>query len=167
MPAPDPIEATLQRLLPPGLSEAGLGSIEAMLDDLCGGEEPVTAEPVAPASGKPSDKRWSFIASGIAASLAAVLAINVDTNPPLTDLLAMDAPIAAQSTAQGLVLLGGVNRIEEMSDAGWIAAPDGMAMEATRIRLVEANTYRDEETGVLVEVSEPREEILLTPITAF
>jgi len=165
MQAPDSIEATLHRLMPPGLSEAGLGSIEEMLDELAGAGEAESVAVVPVGVIKSGGSRWTFIASGIAASLAAVLALNLDPKPGQAEMAVMDAPVAAR--ALGLVLLGGVNHIQEMSDAGWIAAPDGMAMEATRVRLVEANTYRDEETGVLVEVSEPREEILLTPISAF
>lgn len=165
MQAPDPIEAALQRLMPPGLSQPGLGSIEAMLDELAGAEPAQPAVLSSAAAKKSGGSRWNFIASGIAASLAAVLALNLDPKTSQADIVATEVPIVAKP--HGLVLLGGVNHIEEMSDAGWIAAPDGMAMEATRVRLVEANTYRDEETGVLVEVSEPREEILLTPISAF
>jgi len=166
MQAPDPIEAALQRLMPPGLSQPGLGSIEAMLDELAGAAEPAQPAVASSAAARKSrGNRWNFIASGIAASLAAVLALNFNPRTSPADIVATEVPIAAKP--HGLVLLGGMNHIEEMSDAGWIAAPDGMAMEATRVRLVEANTYRDEETGVLVEVSEPREEILLTPISAF
>jgi hypothetical protein len=45
--------------------------------------------------------------------------------------------------------------------------PDGAAMQAVRVRVVEANTLRDEETGIVVQVSEPREEMVLTPVSVF
>jgi hypothetical protein len=40
-------------------------------------------------------------------------------------------------------------------------------MHALRLSVVEENSLRDLETGIVVQISEPREEILLMPITAF
>jgi hypothetical protein len=54
-----------------------------------------------------------------------------------------------------------------MSDEGWVADPDGSAMQAVRLRMVSEDVVRDEETGYTVTVSEPREEVLLMPVSDF
>ncbi|MEI7911919.1 MAG: hypothetical protein WCK77_19995 [Verrucomicrobiota bacterium] len=161
MPAPNPIEAALARLMPPALSESGQRSIEAMLDDLA------AAAPQPPAARgwhKPLWTRHLSLPLGIAASLAALLAL-VPRNPSGPQALAMERP--AVENGSGLVLVSESDRIEEMSDEGWVADPDGAAMQAVRVRVVEANTLRDEATGIVVQVSDPREEMILTPVTVF
>lgn len=158
MQAPETIEAGLRRLMPPGLSEAGMSSIEAMLDELAGDQ--ISETPERNETAKP--RFW--MSAGIAAAVAALIALNLPHDGVSANFTVLE-PVDFEPL--GLVLIGGTDQIEEMSDAGWVAAPDGRAMEATLVRMVEANSYRDEETGVVVEVSEPREEILLTPITAF
>jgi hypothetical protein len=163
MQEPDAVEIALNRLMPPALSEGGRLSIEMMLEELAGSDADVEASPVP--NEKPVPKRRSFIGFGIAASLAALLALDMHPSIPPPVITGETPPQAVEP--HGLVLIGGVNHIQDMADAGWIASPDGMAMEATVVRIIEENTFRDEETGVLVEVSEPREEILLTPISAF
>jgi hypothetical protein len=40
-------------------------------------------------------------------------------------------------------------------------------MRALRLNAVEENNVRDEESGMVVRISEAREEILLMPISAF
>ncbi len=158
MPAPESIEAALARLMPPALSGDGQASIDAMLDELADAGSAATPAP-RPRQGVPG----FVMASGIAAALAALAAVW------LTPSGAEDAAPAAAAhvPASGLVLVGEADRVEEMTDAGWLTGPGGQAMEAVRVRLVEQNIFRDEQTGMILSVSEPREEILLTPITAF
>lgn len=175
MQAPESIETALVRLMPPGLSEAGQCSINAMLDELAG-INPAAAEETAAVVPAPPARRirrlapgW-IAASGIAAALALVASLRTG---PLADdvhlaaVISQQPPVQVGIPASGLVLVGEFDHIEAMTDEGWLADPDGVTMEATRIRVVEGNTFLDEETGVLVQVSEPREEIFLTPITAF
>ncbi|MEI6604604.1 MAG: hypothetical protein WCP35_04795 [Verrucomicrobiota bacterium] len=161
MPAPNPIEAALARLMPPALSEAGQRSIEAMLDELAAAGPQPTA--------RGSRQWWGWarrfaLPLGIAASLAVLLAL-VPSKPAGTLPLAMARP--ASEKVSGLVLVSESDRIETMSDEGWVADPDGGAMQAVRVRVVEANTLRDEETGIVVQVCDPREEMILTPVTFF
>ena len=63
--------------------------------------------------------------------------------------------------------MGESDRIESMTDEGWQEDADGTAMRALRLSVVEENSLRDEETGIVMQVSEPREEILLMPVSAF
>ena len=160
MQAPNPIESALARLMPPALSEVGQRSIEAMLDELAA----TTPQASTPLTHRPWWDRRFTLPVGIAAALAALLAL-VPRNPTGALPLAINWP--ASEIATGLVLVSESDRIEAMSDEGWVADPDGGAMQAVRVRVVEANTLRDEETGIVVQVSDPREEMILTPVTVF
>jgi len=161
MQAPDPIETILARLMPPALSQSGQRSIEAMLDELVA----ATPRHSSPGPLKPWWVRRFTLPFGIAAALAALLALG-PRSAQVTPALAMHHP-AADNKGSGLVLVSESDRIEAMSDEGWVADPDGTAMQAVRVRVVEANTLRDEETGIVVQVSDPRDEMILTPVTMF
>jgi hypothetical protein len=138
------VETILARLMPPALSVAGQHDIEAMLDELAG---PETARP---------SRRW-IIGGGIAASLAAALVMPHLISPP--SVVAAPAP--------EFLLVGESDRVESMMDEGWREIPDGSAMRAMRVRVIEENSLFDEETGIVMQVSQPREELLLMPISAF
>jgi hypothetical protein len=141
------VETILARLMPPAISVNGQREIEAMLDELAG---PVNQTPVR------SWRRW-IIGGGIAASLAAALAIPRLTPPPA---------VAAVPTPE-ILLVGESDRVESMTDEGWRENPDGSTVRAMRVLVVEENSLLDEETGIVMRVSEPREELLLMPISAF
>ncbi|MCX6878871.1 MAG: hypothetical protein NTW21_34430 [Verrucomicrobia bacterium] len=159
MSAPNPIEAALSRLMPPALSESGQRLIEAMLDELA------AAAPQAETTARDKPRLARFaVPLGMAAAIAALVAL-VPRKEPVTPPLVLDQ--TAPETGSGLVLVGESDRIEAMSDEGWMADPDGAAMQAVRVRVVEANTLRDEETGIVVQVSDPREEMILMPVTVF
>lgn len=150
------IEAALARLMPPALSEGCQFEIEAMFDELAG---PEVIE--LPATG--SFYRW-VVVGGIAAAVAAVAALfptaKIITSP-------LSTITGAAETPSGLVLVGESDRVESMTDEGWQEDSDGGAMHAVRLNVIAENSLQDEETGIIMQVSEPREEILLTPITSF
>jgi hypothetical protein len=154
---PDPVETILARLMPPGLSEQGQRDIEAMLDGLAG---PVLELPTA----KPSPshwRRWTVIGGIAAAGVAAAMIFPLASSP---------IPVAAAATQEvlpGFVLVGESDRIESTIDEGWFEDSDGSAMRTLRLSVIEENTIQDEETGIIMQVSEPREEILLMPVSAF
>ena len=151
----DAIEAALARLMPPALSEDCQFEIEAMLDDLAGPEiEEVVEMP------ERSSRRW-IIGTGIAAAAAGLLAI-----APFLKTPPLPTSAKVSAIASGLILVGETDRVESMTDEGWRDS-DGSAMHAVRLNVVAENRLRDEETGIVMQVSEPREELLLTPITAF
>ena len=54
-----------------------------------------------------------------------------------------------------------------MTDEGWQEDADGLAMHTLRLKAIEENEVRDERSGMVVLISEPREEILLIPVNAF
>ena len=156
MQAPDPIETILARLMPPALSQDAQFEMDAMIDELAG---PEAENVVGISSG-----RWlvrAVIGGGIAAAVGAMFAIfSLSSGSRVAAVLPMPA-------ASGLVLISESDRIESMTDEGWQENPDGLAMRAVRLNAVEENNVRDEESGMVVLISEAREEILLMPISAF
>lgn len=86
---------------------------------------------------------------------------------PVVQSTSRGQSVAALTAPLGIVLVSVSDRIESMTDEGWQESSDGSAMHALRLSAVEENSVRDEETGMVVQISEPREEILLTPISAF
>ena len=151
----DPIEAALARLMPPGLSQQFQIDLEDMIDDLAAEDFPAAT------NGHPF-RRW-MIAGGIAAAVAAVATV-----VPFVHTAVTPASVATtSSTPADLVLVVETDRVESMTDEGWQENPDGSAMHAVRINVVEENSLRDEETGIVLQVSEPREELFLMPISSF
>jgi hypothetical protein len=149
----DSVETILARLMPPALSEAGQREIETMLDELAG-----------PAAAKPAPRfRFPMIAGGIAAALAGAAVIFSTARPPASS----GTSLAAGDPMPGIMLVGESDRIESMTDEGWREDSDGSAMRAMRLSVVEENSLFDEETGIVMQVSEPREELLLMPVSAF
>ena len=67
----------------------------------------------------------------------------------------------------GFVLVGESDRIESMTDEGWLEDSDGTAMRPCASVWWRKTVILDEETGIVMQVSEPREEFLLMPVSAF
>ncbi len=153
---PDPVETILARLMPAALSDEGQRGIEAMLDELAG--PAVEVVPV-----KPWFRR-SFAgaigAGGIAAALLLLLVVSRSS-------VSAPAGPAAHQQAPGFVLMGESGSVESMTEEGWSEDSDGSAMRTMRLRVVEENRLLDEETGIVMLVSEPRDEHLLTPVSTF
>jgi hypothetical protein len=143
------VETILARLMPPALSVSAHHDIEAMLDELAGS----SSSSQSPAR---SYRRW-IIGGGLAACLAASFTVPRLVTPP--------SP--ASAPAPDFLLVGESDRIESMTDEGWREISDGSAMRAMRIRVIEENSLFDEETGIVMQVSQPREELLLMPISTF
>jgi hypothetical protein len=157
---PDSIETILARLMPPALSEAGQRNIESMLDALSGESAPA----VRAKTGALTWLRWLLPAGIAAAVVAAALVLPLASPPSPSSWVSVAA--GGESRA-GLVLVGESDRIESMTDEGWQEESDGSAMRTLRLNVVEENSLLDEETGIVMQVSEPREEILLMPVSTF
>ena len=149
MQAPDPIEVVLARLMPPGLSQQGQVEIEAMIGELAGPEN----------SRGPSWFIRCAIGGGIAAAIGALIAV-FPTEPAAR-------PSAVAEADPGYSLVSGSDRIESMTDEGWQEDADGLAMHTLRLKAIEENQVRDEGSGMVVLISEPREEVLSIPVSAF
>lgn len=148
------IETILARLMPPALSQSAQDEIEEMLDGL--------AEVPAVEPSRWHWRRWwiggGMVAAGVAAAWLIPM-INVPQHAVVTKLLEKPDP--------GFVLVSESDRVESMTDEGWLEDADGGTMQAMRLNMVEQNILRDEETGMVMNISEPREEILLMPISTF
>jgi hypothetical protein len=157
---PDPVETILARLMPPALSEAGQREIEAMLEALTGAS--VQSPPAKPAGGT-----WPrrIITGGLAAAGVAAAWVFPLSTPPAPSSWAVTA--AAGEPPAGMVLVSESDRIEAMTDEGWQEESDGSTMHALRLSVVEENSLFDEETGIVMQVSEPREELFLMPVSTF
>ncbi len=147
------IEAALSRLMPPAMSEEGRISIESMIDELASETIPVKSQKTG----------YAKAITGIAALLALLATLAMTFRDEASDLVAIDDSLLFPD----LELVGESDRIESLEDEGWFAAPDGGAMHAVRIRMVEENSLRDIETGIVMQISEPREEMLLMPVSTF
>jgi hypothetical protein len=159
MQAPDPIETALARLMPPALGQNFQLDLEAMIDELAG-DEPQEMPVI---SSFPT--RW-IIGSGIAAALAGLIAVYPLIQHAPDRQLSLNSE-EATPTAPGLVLITGTDRIQSMTDEGWQENADGHAIHAIRLNVVEENSLMDEETGMVVLISQPREEVLHMPISSF
>jgi hypothetical protein len=159
MQAPDPIETVLARLMPPALSHERQLELEEMFDELAG-PQPATAIPLR----RPSYPVRLICGGGIAAAIGALFALvpmmRTETQPRSMAVVPQPAP-------SGLVLLSESNRVESMTEEGWQEDASGATMRAMRLHVVEENSVRDQESGMKVEISEPRQEILLLPIDSF
>lgn len=154
----DAVEAALERLVPRALSEAAQDDIEAMIDDLAGGVE-------IPADARRDPWLWRAAFGGIAAAVA----VGLWLAPHWISGPKSSIPVAAVDSELNLdvVLVGESERVKSMTDEGWSEDVDGVAMRAMRLSVIEEDRFRDEETGIVVLVSEPREEILLMPVNTF
>jgi hypothetical protein len=152
----DAVEAALARLMPPALSPNCQHELEELIDNLAK-EANLPPEAAAP---QKALMRWVF-GSGIAAALAGLCAFLIGSPRSATD-------VSKSGSAQpSFVLVSESGRIESVSDEGWQEDVDGFAMHTLRLNVVEENKIRDEETGMVVHISQPREEILLTPVSTF
>ena len=146
------VEDILARLMPPGLTAEGQRGIESMIDDLAGTDQ-----------SRNWKRRLPIFAAGIAAALAAgffaIQSLNREL-PRLAEQIASGNPVE-------FTLVSESDRIEDMVDEGWSDTPDGSAMRTLRLRVVEESQLLDEATGIVMNISQPREELLLMPVSAF
>lgn len=160
MQAPDPVldmEAVLARLMPPAFSQDCQHDLDAMIEELAGPENIVKISPV----------NWtvrSIIGGGIAAALGALCAVFPihESDPSVRSMTSLP-----EDASSGLVLVSESDRVESMTDEGWREDQYGSAMHAVRLNVIEENQMRDEESGMVVRISQPREEVLLMPISSF
>lgn len=145
--------------MPPALSDGAVRDLEAMFDELAG--QAPEAEVV---EFKPARQPWplKWIAGGIAA--AGVAAALVFPMKPAAHPVVQDTTGTAPDQ---FVLVGESERIESTADEGWVENSDGSAMQALRLTVVEENRFVDRETGIEMKISEPREELLLMPVSTF
>lgn len=156
MSTPDPIETILARLLPSALSDLGQLGIDNMLDELAH----ANVVPI-PTHGW---RTRSWIGSGIAAAIVALgILLTLVSNPSKLQIHPNLSPIPQP----GWILVSESKRIESSTDEGWQESSDGSTMHTLSLNVIEQNEVRDQETGMLVQISDPHEELILMPISTF
>lgn len=153
------VEAVLSRLIPASLSQHAHEALEQLVDPSASG----TPEEATTLAAKIAKLPWKSL-GGMAA--AAALALGSWAAIEQAERKTATTTSPAQH-AKDMILLGESDRVEDMVDEGWQSFDDGSAMHAMRVHLVGESQYHDEETGILVTISEPREEIILMPVSAF
>lgn len=154
---PDPVETILARMMPPAMSERGMREIETMLDDLA-------LETPLPHVARFPLKRAGIFGGIAAAGVAAMLVLHFNQKPEKPHARIFSSEVSNPSE---ILLVGETDRVESMTDEGWREDADGTAMHAMRLNLVEENSLLDEETGIVMKISQPREEYLLMPVSSF
>jgi len=106
-----------------------------------------------------------------AAAVAGLLAVSAWFASPSVEKLAFSALESDTrphpGSAQTMHLVDESTRLAWVEDEGWLDDPDGGALRAVRMRVVEENRLLDQETGIIVHVASPREEMLFMPVSTF
>lgn len=153
------IEDALMRLMPVGLGEGVQSEIESQLNELCGDAD--FAEADAPMVRFP---RW-IAASGIAAALLIGFALYPWVEKSGGDAVSGGSALANDDPS--VVTLNEAERVEQVSDEGLFVDSGGSAVRKVRVRVVGESKLLDEESGIVVTLSEPREEMYLVPVSTF
>lgn len=156
MSKPEEIEAILARLMPTAMSERAEAEIGETIDQLA-----MDAGFDIPAI-RPAAARWPWV-SGAAA--AAVFAAFVFWNPQSVSQQSADTPAGIDTPE--LVRISHSDTLQSVVQEGWSDDVGGKPHQALRLHMVAQQQILDEETGIVMTVSEPREEVLLVPVHTF
>jgi hypothetical protein len=149
----DPIEAALARLMPVALSDSGERLLHETLDELAA-DLPVN--------------RWQTRRGwGIGLGIAATAILGGFVAWPSFRAPARAVAALEEDMVSPVEWVSNADRIESLQDEGRISGTDGDALQAVSVRVVAENTLRDRETGYTLCISEPREELVLMPVTSF
>lgn len=163
----DALEQRLRAIAPRDVSSAAMQrcdeTIDALADGAAGKRTGTAGEQAARSALRP----WAW------ASAAAVVVGAAVWLPALWD--ADDAPALAAghdpssgTGAPGFVLLKSTNRVDGHEDDGLIIPTDGSAPHYRhRYHIVDEEQVRDEKTGTVVTLRQPRQEVIRVPVTQF
>ena len=155
------IEEKLARLLPPALSEDAQHEMEALIDDLAGVDD-------VHASGF-EWKAWSWKVAAAMALLAVPVVMISKNNRPFADasLAILDTDLA-HSLSPEMVLLKSTRLIDGRENDGLIVPSDGSAPHYRyRYHVIDEEQVRDPESGSVITIRQPRQEVVTIPVTHF
>jgi len=166
------IEDKLNGLLPPSISEQGQSLMGDAIDQLAGLETAEIAKAVESANRPwPSSESWKAGGSWKAAAALALLAL------PVVIFLNKEesSPSVARLDSGGetlhlseLVVLSSINRVDGREDDGLIIPENGSSPHYRyRYRVTDEEQVRDDETGTVITLRQPRQEIVTIPVTQF
>ncbi len=158
------IEEKLRRLVPPSLSETAQVKLEETIDRLAG------VEPHCANTAKAENKKfWPWKAAAAVALLAApVVMYQMQSAPQPDALLAIRDVGDVSDLAPELVVLKTSCRIDACEDDGLIIPTDGAAPHYRyRYSITNEEQVRDAETGTVITLRQPQQEVLTIPVTQF
>lgn len=163
------IEEKLCGLAPPAISDEGQARMEEIIDLLAGESEGTNGTWSGSSS---SGKSWTWKVAA-AMALFAVPVVMVTETPedaPVTPLV-MNSTTEATSVSEtltDLILLRSTYRIDGQEDDGLIIPADGGAPHYRyRYHVTNEERVRDSETGTVITLRQPRQEVLTVPVTRF
>ena len=149
------MEKALSRLMPVALGGRVTEEIENEIDLLAGDAAADSSKPV----------RWGAI-YGVAAAIS-LGALIFFLKPGAGNVpVAATNPQAAEEMPE-MVFLAESDRVEDVEDEGLFVDAGGSAVRKVRVRVVGESRIRDEETGIVLMLTEPREELHMVPISDF
>jgi len=156
METPESVEAKLSRMLiPRGFSGRGMAECELLIDQLAA-ESP---------SAKPDRRPWLW-AGGLAASVALAIGLALGLPDDAVPPLALVDGAAAE--IEELFLISESEGVVSAQVAGErLSEEDGSLLQPWQVQVVSEERFRDEQTGEEIRVWQPREEIVLVPVSTF
>lgn len=173
------IEDKLSQLIPSSVSEEGQMKMEESIDELADSSSNVaeTATPVASSEDAPrqTGKGSSFWPWKVAAAivLLVVPAVMFKWNPSSVDSLsptslAVTDPVSEVWGSSELVILKATNRVDGLEEDGLILPLDGSGPHYRyRYHVIDEERVRDEKTGTVITLRQPRQEVVTVPVTQF
>lgn len=162
------VERALQGLMPVSLSEHSQREIGAMLDELSGSEARDGEKNI-----EKYQKPWSrrLAVMGAAAALITcgfvLFSGSESSGMKLDQVLPVATSLIADDAQGATELVSEMDRVEEVSDEGLFVDSGGSAVRKVRVRVVEESRIKDKETGIIVMLTEPREEMYMLPVSHF
>jgi hypothetical protein len=159
MSKPEDIEGILARLMPTALSQRAETEIGETINRLAS-----EADLEIPAIRPAAVARWPWVAG---AAAAAVIAVFVFWDPSDLQHSVHRADSPALIDVPELVRISHSDTLQSVVQEGWSDDVGGKPHQALRLHMVAQQQILDEETGIVMTVSEPREEVLLVPVHTF
>lgn len=145
------IDKALSRLMPVALSQRVTEEIEDEID--------------ARAIELSQPARWKAIIGAAAVISLGVLIFFLKPEVGTEHVAAINPKAAVEMP--DMVFLAETDRVEDVEDEGLFVDAGGSAVRQVRVRVVEESRIRDEATGIIVMLSQPREELHMVPINSF
>jgi hypothetical protein len=150
------MEKKLVRLVPPALSEGGQRSLEQMIDDLAGVE-------VDSAVGY-RRKFLKLVATVAVLAVPAGVFLFGGFSEETEETLAM----AEVGDFLEMELLTSIKRVDAQEDDGLIVPSNGAVPHYRyRYRVIDEEVVRDPQSGEVITLRQPRQEVVTIPVTYF
>lgn len=152
------LEQSLERMVPVALSRRASGELDETIDALA----------LQSGEGRGNKGRMLVRLGGLAAAVMLGVFAVWDWFPGRAD--GVGGSVAAEPAAAlalGVELIGQTDHFGEPSDGGLVIGEDGRMHRVLRYEMVGEELLRDARDGSVVRLVEPREEIVLVPVSSF